>query len=139
MVLRKWLVVLLGLGAPALVTGCGPESATVSGTVLVDGEPVDKGVIVYVPADRTGAPVSGEIQKGRYEVRATPGKKRVQISAPAVVGKRKEYNGPTAPLVEITKERVPARYSGTGTELTFDVQSGGNTKDWAIETKARKR
>jgi hypothetical protein len=111
-----------------LAGGCG-STATVSGEVTVDGKPIDKGVISYVPADDKGAPATAPIENGRYELKTRPGNKRVQISQTVVVGKRDGY--------EITEERLPARFHSR-TELTFEVQSGANTRDWNLETKARK-
>ena len=134
---RTVLILVLGLGALGPAGGCGPGTATVSGEVTLDGHPLEKGVISFVPADGSGAPAQDTIQDGRHSLRMGPGSKRVQISAPVVVGKHKEYNAPDAPLVEITAERLAARYN-TQTELTFEARAGGNTKDWAVESKGRK-
>jgi hypothetical protein len=129
-----WCVVVAG---SALITGCGPATGTVSGSVTIDGQPLDKGVISYVPADNQGVPVTANVVGGQYELTALAGKKFVQISAPIVVGQRKEYEGEGAPLVEITDERLPSKYNSQ-TELTFEIQSGRNAKDWAVESQKRK-
>ena len=126
-------VLVLGMAAVVL-PGCGAPTATVSGEVAVDGQPLDNGVISYAPADGQGAVATAVVQNGKYSLRTTPGKKWVQISAPVVVGKRKEYNGPDAPLVEIRGERLPERYNAK-TELTFEAKAGDNTKDWSVESK----
>jgi hypothetical protein len=124
----------LGVCLLLLTAGCGSSAiSTVSGNVLIDGEPLDGGVISFVPADSTGAPVTVNVVQGKYELQVAPGKKSVQISAPIVVGKRKEYDGPDAPLVEITEERLPPRYHSE-TQLTFEVAAGRNTKDWSVES-----
>ena len=135
---RTGLVVLLGLCAAGLLAGCssGPASATVSGEVKVNGTPVEKGVISFSPAEGTGKLVTGEIKNGRYEVQTTAGKKVVQISAPVVTGKRKDSDAPNAQWVEITEESLPDKYNSKS-ELTFDVQAGGNTKDWALDVKKK--
>lgn len=127
----------LGLVAAALLAGCGPGGpapATVSGEVKVNGAPVEKGVISYVPADGTGVPATGDIKNGRYEVATTAGKKRVQISVPVVKDKRKESTAPDAAWVEITAESIPDKYNAK-TELAFDAAPGGNAKDWSLDTK----
>ena len=121
----------------ALVLGCGPSTGGVSGTVTVNGQPAKAGIISFVPADANGAPVTGEISDGKYSLQAVVGAKRVQISVPVVIGQRPEYNGPGAPLVEITEESVPAKYNSE-TELTFDLKPGVNQKDWAVESNKRK-
>ena len=120
-----------------LITACGPAIGTVSGTVTKDGQPVASGVISFVPAEGKGEPAAANITSGKYEVQTTTGKKFVQISAPIVVGKRKEYEGPDAPLVEITDESLPPRFNSQ-TELTFDVASGHNAKDWELTTDKRR-
>lgn len=122
------LPLLLPLGV-----GCGPATGTVSGTISIDGRPAASGVISFVPAEGGGEPASSAIANGKYEVQTTTGKKFVQISAPVVVGKRKEYDGPDAPLVEITDESLPPRYNSQ-TELTFDVPRGASTKDWELQS-----
>ena len=94
-------------------------------------------MISFVPAEATGTPTTANIEAGKYELTTSTGKKFVQISAPIVVGKRKEYEGPDAPLVEITDERLPAKYNSQ-TELTFDVAPGRNTKDFTLTTDRKK-
>lgn len=133
---RDWLargVIVLG---GALAGGCGPATGTITGAVTIDGQPLDKGVISYVPADSQGHPVTVNIVNGKYTLQAPTGQKYVQISAPIVVNTRKEYEGPDAPLVEITDERLPPKYNSQ-TELTFEVKAGVNAKDWAVESLHR--
>ena len=132
--MRERATILLALVLTAALSGCGAPTATVSGEVTVDGQPVDNGVISYGPAEGTGAVVTAVIQKGNYRVQTTPGNKWVQISAPVVVGQRKEYNGPNAPLVDITEERLPERYNAK-TELKLEVKAGDNVKNWSVEGK----
>jgi hypothetical protein len=133
---RAFLILLLGAAGAVLPGGCGPASSSVSGEVTVDGQPLGTGVIAYVSAEGTGPPATALVQTGKYELRTTPGNKRVQISWPAVVGQRKAYDGPDAPLLDISEERLPPRYN-SGTELTFEVKAGSNTKDWVLQSKAR--
>ena len=118
--------------------GCGPATGTISGTVTVDGKPVENGVISFIPVEGGKVqPVTVDIQGGKYSAEAVAGPKLVQISAPVVTGRRKEYEGPNAPLVDITEESIPARYN-SDSELKFDVQRGANAKDWAIEGVKKK-
>jgi hypothetical protein len=130
----------LGLFALAagLLAGCGdgPASATVSGEVKVDGVPVEKGTITFTPADGKGQPVTADVVNGKYEVRTTAGKKTVMISAPVVVEKRKDSTAPDAQWIESTKESLPDKYHSKS-ELTLDVQSGSNTKDWDLKVKTK--
>lgn len=119
------------------LSACGPSIGTVSGTVKSDGQPISAGVISFVPAEGKGEPATTNIANGQYELQTTTGKKFVQISAPIVVGKRKEYEGPDAPLVEITDESLPPKYNSQS-DLTFDVQPGENKKDWEVTAEKRR-
>jgi len=105
--------------------------------VTVDGQPLEKGVISFVPAGSKGAPIAADIQGGKYAVQAVAGPKLVQISAPIVTGRRPEYNGPYAPLVEITVESLPVKYNSES-ELSFEIKRGASAKDWAAESVRRK-
>lgn len=136
--LRHSSFLAVALFAVALV-GCGPSIGSVTGTVTVNGQPATGGIISFVSADGKGAPVTVEIQAGgQYSAQGiVAGAKQVQISIPVVVGKRPEFNGPGAPMVEITDESIPAKYNSE-TELTFDLKPGANQKDWAVEGIKRK-
>src|SRR5687768_2395617 len=94
----------------ALLCGCGPAMGTVSGTVAVDGQPLKSGIISYVPANGEGEAITATIQDGKYELQTTAGPKQVQISAPVVIGQRKSFEGPNAPLEDITEEGLPDKY-----------------------------
>lgn len=122
--------------AMGLLVGCfgGPAAATVSGEVKVDGKPLERGTITFAPADGQGAPASGIIERGRYEVQTTAGKKIVQISAPVIVDHKKESETPGAKMIDITVETLPDRYHSKS-ELTLEVQSGSNTKSWELSKK----
>ena len=126
-----WL--LVGCAA-ALLSGCGAPTATVSGDVTVNGHPLESGIISYAPADGQAPQATAAVQNGKYRLKTVPGKAWVQISAPVVTGKRKEYNGPDAPMVDVSEESLPERYNAK-TELTVDLKSGDNTKDWSVESK----
>lgn len=114
--------------------GCdrAPPKAIIRGTVSINGKPLEKGVIVFVPSN--GDAITVEIRNGHYEAATIAGKLAVQISAPIVTGRRPEYNGPGAPMVDIIEERLPARFNRE-TELIFEAQPGENQKDWPLELK----
>lgn len=119
---RVWaggiLMVLLALA------GCGGvQEAQVSGTVKVDGEPLEKGVIRFMPPDGKTKPPRVDIIKGHYSVKIPVGTWKVSISAPKVVGKKKLYDTPNSPERDVTKETLPERYNEQ-TELTVDVKPG---------------
>ena len=133
----------LGLLLVACILGCsgrtGPERAIVSGSVTYDGQPVDDGMIRFVPAEGTKAPVSGAVIKaGRYTVDShggvPVGTRRVEI-----LGNRPDPKA--APAQEVpglegvpSLQYLPAKYNQTS-QLTLTVKPGGGrvTQDFALE------
>ena len=68
--------------AVGLLPGCGASTATVSGEVTYDGQPVGDGYITFTPADGNGRDAGGEIKDGRYQVtELPPGPKLVKVRA----------------------------------------------------------
>lgn len=115
--------------AVALVTaftGCGgPPKAKVSGTVTLDGEPIENGTISFYPTGKDGQTAGGGIENGKYTVEASPGEMTVVISASKVVGKQKMYDTPDSPEVDKVVELIPDRYNKTS-ELKVNLKPGDN-------------
>ena len=133
------LALLSALCCLAPVAGCGgPGTATVSGTVTVDGKPLGKGVISFAPADGVGSPATAEVVAGRYQLVTSPGAKKVRLSAPVVTGTSKESSARDAATFDITEESLPAKYNAV-TELAYDAPPGVGTKDWAVESRRKKK
>jgi len=135
---RLSMLSLIALCNLLLLSGCGPSTGTVSGDVNVDGKAAERGVVTFTPAEAkaTSPPVAAEIVNGKYQAKIVVGKMNVQISVPRVIDKKPESTAPGAAIVEITEESLPERYN-TESKLTFDVQSGVNTKNWDVESKKR--
>lgn len=115
--------------ATLLTTGCGPATATVSGTVTFNGEAVAKGAISLFPTDGKGSPAGGLIADGRYTITGVaPGEKIVQLSAPVVAGARKDDYGNET---QVAEELMPASW-GRASKETITVTAGSMTKDFAI-------
>src|ERR1700730_1280876 len=77
--LARFLPVALFL---ILMVGCGGSSASVTGEVTYNGEPVGNGFITFLPADGKGPSAGGEIENGHYAVdNISPGSKQVKIEA----------------------------------------------------------
>jgi hypothetical protein len=118
----------------AVLAGCSADAkhGTVTGSLTLDGQPVKTGVIRFVPADGLTATADAVIADGKFTANVPPGEKRVEISAPKVVGKRRMM--PESPEVEITEELLPARYN-VKTELTLTVTAGNQSKDFELKSK----
>jgi hypothetical protein len=121
--------------------GCGGRSyAPVSGTVTLDGKPVPNAVVTFVPLPEPGSHDAGDSasgktnEKGEYTLKTyTPkgwrdgaqvGKHKVSISQQETRGEGDR---------SVTKEKLPNRYN-KNTELTYDVTSGGNKKDFELKS-----
>ena len=53
------------------MVGCGetgPPQAVVTGTVSLDGEPLETGEILFIDHDGTQAPDATSIENGKYEL-----------------------------------------------------------------------
>jgi hypothetical protein len=109
-------VAVLGLLLAGL--GCAKSAARLEGTVTLDGHPIAKGTLQFVPqgAERL-PPVSAAIKDGHYTASAVPlGKVRVLISATRKAGRMKrEYSQPYEEIVSI----IPKAYEdGIAIEVT---------------------
>ena len=123
--------------AVILILGCdGVRMADVGGTVKYEGLPIDEGTIAFYPADGKGPSAGGPIKNGQYSAKAPLGNMKVTVSWPKGTGvKRKLYeNDPKSAEIELKNESLPGKYtSPTTTELTFEVKSGSNNKDWDLK------
>lgn len=109
------------------VAGCGPHEvpkALVRGNVTLNGAPLKEGSIKFIPAAGDG-PTTGAVLKsdGEYSAEVPAGLMRVEITSPKVTGKRKAYDTPDSPTIEITEEQIPERYNAKS-ELKYEVVSG---------------
>jgi hypothetical protein len=117
--------------------GCsqaGPERASVAGAVLLDGQPLVKGSINFVPVEATAGRTAGAtIENGRYRIdRAkgvTVGKNYVRISSSQRTGKKVMAFGE---LTDEWAEVVPAEYNVRST-LIRSIQSGSNQLDFDLK------
>jgi len=120
-----------------MLIGCGSSgTATVHGTVKVDGQPVKAGAISFYPKDGKAKTTGGEIKDGHYSVEVPVGVMKVSISEPKGTGKKKKlYAGKAdSPEVELKEEGLPERYN-IQSELELEVKPGDNPKDWDLKTK----
>jgi hypothetical protein len=112
----------------ALLVGCGsdgPEIARVEGTITMDGKPLPRAVVMFVPIG--GRPSACETDdNGKYVLEfsggrkgAIPGMNRVEINTARLAY---EKDGKMYPAV---KESVPAKYNRM-TTLEFNVEPRKN-------------
>ncbi len=118
-------------------SGCndsGPELGSVSGTISLDGKPLEGAEISFQPDLATGSPALGETDvQGRYEMRHSRSRKGAHVGTHKVhITTAIERENAQGKIVRF-KERVPARYN-VKTELTADVKPGRNTIDFQLES-----
>jgi hypothetical protein len=117
-----------GISVAAALSGCGGKNYDgeqrypLSGKVAVDGQPVGRGLISFLPQDKEGKLAGGPIIDGAYaipeEKGATAGKYRVEIHWNKPTGRKIKYEGDSE--MDETVEGLPARYNKES-ELTIEV------------------
>jgi hypothetical protein len=131
--------------AVVIVSGCGParrptvETAKVSGTVKLDGAPLDGAQVNFVAADYAGLATTDS--SGHYELDAQPGENTVYIrkfegnlgSDPRGL----ELQSDTGEGNVGPKQLLPPKYSDPEkTELKFTVPDAGATNaDFGLSSK----
>ena len=112
--------------------GCGnaePKTYAVSGTVSLDGRPLEEGDVYFYALDPNISADAGKIKAGQFAFRTKAGKKRVEIRASRVVpGKQTPMGGP------MRVEFLPARYNAQTTITAEVLAKGENRVDFALES-----
>jgi hypothetical protein len=126
-------LLLAGLAA---LCGCGnSEYKSVSGVVLLDGEPVPEAAVAFVPEDPHGENATGYTDEdGRFSMKSTtqdgvkPGKYKVRIEALA------ERPPPTKGMSQIMAEKYAGGPGGDAKSMAKDASA--TYKRQAQESKA---
>lgn len=122
----------------ASAVGCrpSPKTATVSGTAMVDGQPLADGVVTFRPmADTSGPEFSGKVVRGAYRVpiNVRPGNYAVEVRSWKKSGKK--VTSPFGVEVEETVPGLPEYYAGPQTTLSAKLTPGSNTVDFPLTAK----
>jgi hypothetical protein len=109
--------------------GCGgPVKRAISGSVTLEGKPLDEAVIMFVPLAIQAGKTGAAIQQGRYEVPQDigllPGRYRVEIADDPPID-HAAMGQPPKPLP--TRRRLPVRYS-TASPLSIEIAPTGSTE-----------
>lgn len=118
---------LVSVSCVAALAGCGregPETADVTGTVTLDGTPVEGAIVGFQPAQGIPATATTDAS-GRFSLKAVVGQNAVTvIKSETIGGAAPQDSEATAGDVE-TRSLLPIKYSTTqGSGLSFDVQPG---------------
>jgi len=117
-----------------VLTGCTQgrtEPLAVSGTVDLDGKPLAEGTVTLA-GEGGGVPETFNVSSGRFEGKATPGKKRVEIRA-FKLGKTTKMGDE---VIEASPENyLPARFNSES-KLTAEVTASGlNPSKFDVQSK----
>lgn len=122
--------------------GCGGGTqASVAGKVTLDGQPVENGLITFVPMDKSKGQTAGaSISNGNYKIDSTnlpsPGTYRVEIIAKIKTGKKIPAGSPSPPgtMIDETIDGIPLKYNKKST-LIQEFKVGTNTCDFVLTVK----
>jgi hypothetical protein len=145
----SWAAATALAAAAGVLPGCGAPTATVTGAVSYDGQPVGDGYITFTPADGKGNDAGGPIAGGRYTVTGLPpGPKVVKVIAVRKVNFASSSE-------EMMRRAAEARKAGShnglvdpadtipdnaeGNNATVEVKAGSQTLDLALKKPARPR
>src|SRR5262245_47976846 len=122
-----------------LISGCSPTDPTVTGTIRVDGDPLDQGSIQFVPVDdrrkiaTDHGPGGGTtIKGGKYRIEKGMGLRvgRYRVEIQGTRRTTRQVPDPINASVLVPEEVavVPPKYNQKST-LFREVKAGANTHD----------
>lgn len=130
-----WILLLVILFS---FSGCGGgiQTVTVSGTVTLDGKPVDGAAVILEPTGG-GTPASGITDaSGGFSVESTVGPHKVAISKTKTTAKAGGITDEGGAEDVNTEYFTPMRYGSTMTSgLTLDVQPGMDPANFDLTTQ----
>jgi hypothetical protein len=131
------------VAAVGLLAGCGASTATVSGEVTYDGQPVGDGYITFTPADGKGNDAGAPISGGRYTVTGLPPGPKV---AKVVAVKKVNFASTSEEMMQRAAEaRKSGDYTGLvdpadtipdnaeGNNATVELKAGAQTLNFALK------
>ena len=126
--MNRHQICLLIAALSCFCVGCGGDGLiAVSGTISWNGEPIEKGMINFYPADPSQRPHGSPITDGKFQFRTSPGEKRVEVFADRPVGE-------PDPVMKVQRREqyIPTRYNEQ-TELTANVSESDRTFEFVLE------
>lgn len=129
----------------ASIGGCGGEAPRlpVEGAVTLDGQPLTKGQITFIPASGAKGPTAGApVVEGRYAIAADRGPMagtfRVEITATAPTSRKKRSMNVATGQMETVADYesiVPPQYN-VDSDLTREVKAKEpNQLDFALKSQ----
>lgn len=131
------LGVLLTAVLLATCLGCGGAAGrvSVSGTVNLDGKPLARGTISFIPLGG-GPSAGGTIDQGNFAISGdrgpSPGRYRVEIMAFEKTGSSIEDEDRAGETQDVLRQVIPARYNVDSTLEAELTPSGPNQLSFAM-------
>ncbi len=128
---RVFAAFATGLLAVAVLPGCGGSDVDrvgVSGTVTLDGQPLESGAILFLPKGE-GPSAGTQIENGRFSIARSdgpsPGEYRAEIRSFRDTGEMIPDDDFPGQLTEVRQQIIPARYNESSElEVTFSADRG---------------
>jgi hypothetical protein len=124
--------------------GCSPRSdlsrAEVHGKVLLNGQPVGEGSIIFMPVDGNKGPTAGGgIKDGRYSIAKAQGpivgKNRIELHSARLTGRKI----PTPWDASVLRDEVVDDFSSPRfnrqSELFRNIEAGSNNLDFELTSQ----
>lgn len=116
----------------AIATGCGGDPyqrVPVAGTITLNGQPLESGMISFTPDDGSDPVASAIVTDGKYALDRhdgpQPGLHRVSIWSPKSTGRQLDDPDNPGDTIEERLEMVPAEYN-LNSELSTQIKEGGD-------------
>ena len=128
------LLACAAFGLLPLLSGCGAAESEVSGTVLMDGQPLAEGEIIFEDPAKATTPAAEKIVNGKYSLKVLPGPKKVKILSSRLTGRPDPVMGMSA------REQAIGPEYNEQTKLTADIKAGTQTGvDFEVKQLPKKK
>lgn len=127
---RPTVAALLAITVLVGAAGCGgPTRRAITGSVSLDGQPIDEAVIMFVPLDARGRKTGAPITEGRFEVPRDvgliPGRYRVEIAGDPPI--HTAHQPRQTLLAPQSPRSLPIVYASVNSPLSIEVVTHGET------------
>lgn len=124
------------------LVGCGPdgpELGHVTGTIKLDGEPIENAYVTFLPTFPNGIELVGKTDaNGQYEIKYSAKRDGVLLGKHQIlVSTLDDIKNPNGSNTKIP-ERIPAIYVNEESPLYFEVKKGENDASFDIPSKPEK-
>jgi len=111
--------------------GCGAGEPAVSGSVTVDGHPLQNGYITFFPTEGTKNTAGAKVVDGRYRIEQIPaGPRRVMISGMPEASA--SSSGGNSPTLKFSPSANRVSSQATGNQQVVQIQPGTQRLDFVL-------